>query len=75
MARPDLGTLNHTLLSLEALLHRGVRVAGVVLGSWPHEPDRLQVSNREYLADLPALDGQRIPLLGAVPQGWGHGSR
>ena len=75
VARPDLGTLNHTLLSLEALLHRGVRVAGVVLGSWPHEPDRLHTSNREYLADLPALDGQRIPLLGAVPQGWGHGSR
>ena len=27
----------------------------------------------ERLTD--ALDGQRIPLLGAVPQGWGHGSR
>ncbi|RKQ34964.1 dethiobiotin synthase [Kocuria tytonis] len=75
VARPDLGTLNHTLLSLEALLHRGVRVAGVVLGSWPGDPDRLQVSNREYLADLPTIHGQRIPLLGAVPQGWGHESR
>ncbi|WP_431696010.1 ATP-dependent dethiobiotin synthetase BioD [Kocuria rhizophila] len=75
VARPDLGTLNHTLLSLEALQHRGVAVAGVVLGSWPTEPDRLHTSNREYLADLPALDGRRIPLLGAVPQGWGHGSR
>lgn len=75
VARPDLGTLNHTLLSLEALQRRGVNVAGVVLGSWPTEPDRLHTSNREYLADLPALDGRRIPLLGAVPQGWGHGSR
>ena len=71
VARPDLGTLNHTLLSLEALLHRGVHVAGVVLGSWPGEPDRVQESNREYLADLPAINGQRIPLLGAVPLGWG----
>ena len=75
VARPDLGTLNHTLLSLEALQRRGVDVAGVVLGSWPPEPDRLHTSNREYLADLPALDGQRIPLLGAVPQGWGSTSR
>lgn len=75
VARPDLGTLNHTLLSLEALQRRGVDVAGVVLGSWPPEPDRLHTSNRKYLADLPALDGQRIPLLGAVPQGWGSTSR
>ena len=71
VARPDLGTLNHTLLSLEALLHRGVHVAGVVLGSWPGEPDRVQESNREYMADLPAINDQRIPLLGAVPLGWG----
>ncbi|MDO4918101.1 ATP-dependent dethiobiotin synthetase BioD [Kocuria sp.] len=71
VARPDLGTLNHTLLSLEALLHRGVHVAGVVLGSWPAEPDRLQETNREYLADLPEILGRRIPLLGAVPLGWG----
>lgn len=75
VARPDLGTLNHTLLSLEALQRRGVNLAGVVLGSWPAEPDRLHTSNRQYLADLPPLDGHRIPLLGAVPQGWGHGSR
>lgn len=71
VARPDLGTLNHTLLSLEALLHRGVHVAGVVLGSWPGDPDRLQESNRDYLADLPEIRGERIPLLGAVPRGWG----
>ena len=74
VARPDLGTLNHTLLSLEALLARGVRVAGVVLGSWPAEPDRVQVSNREHLADLPPIGGQRVELLGAVPRGWGRGA-
>lgn len=71
VARPDLGTLNHTLLSLEALLHRGVEVAGVVLGGWPADPDRLATSNREYLADLPPVAGRRVPLLGAVPRGWG----
>lgn len=71
VARPDLGTLNHTLLSLEALLHRDVEVAGVVLGSWPADPDRLATSNREYLADLPPVAGRRVPLLGAVPRGWG----
>jgi dethiobiotin synthetase len=33
VARRGLGTLNHTLLTIEAALRRGVRVAGVVLNS------------------------------------------
>ena len=70
VTRPDLGTLNHTLLTLEALHHRGVRVSGVVLGSWPAHPDPVQQSNRDYLAALPDVGGRRIPLLGAVPAGW-----
>lgn len=73
VTRPDLGTLNHTLLTLEALHHRGVRVSGVVLGSWPAHPDPVQESNRDYLADLPDVSGHHIPLLGAVPAGWNVG--
>lgn len=30
VARTELGTINHTLMTLEALAHRGVRVAGVI---------------------------------------------
>lgn len=70
VTRPDLGTLNHTLLTLEALHHRGVRVSGIVLGSWPAHPDPVQESNRDYLEHLPDVGGRRIPLLGAVPAGW-----
>lgn len=33
VARPGLGTLNHTLLSVEALQRRGARLAGVVLNA------------------------------------------
>lgn len=73
VTRPDLGTLNHTLLTLEALHHRGVRVSGVVLGSWPAHPNPVQESNRDYLADLPDVSGHHIPLLGAVPAGWNVG--
>ena len=71
VTRPNLGSLNHTLLTLEALHHRGVRVSGVVLGSWPAHPDPVQESNRDYLEHLPDVGGRRIPLLGAVPAGWG----
>ncbi|WP_338331475.1 dethiobiotin synthase [Acetobacter sp. LMG 32666] len=37
VARSGLGTLNHTLLSLQAMRSRGVAVAGVVLNG-PHNP-------------------------------------
>ena len=62
--------MSFTVLTLEALHHRGVRVSGVVLGSWPAHPDPVQESNRDYLAALPDVGGRRIPLLGAVPAGW-----
>ena len=62
VARPGLGTLNHTALTLEALAHRGQRVLGVVLGSWPGNPDTVHQSNRQVLQSWPA------PFLGTVPE-------
>lgn len=38
VARPDLGTLNHTLLTVEALLHREFEVWGVVMSNYPKSP-------------------------------------
>lgn len=70
VARPDLGTLNHTLLSLEALHRRGVRVLGTVLGSWPSHPGPLHETNRDYIRNIHADDGTSVPLLGTIPEGW-----
>lgn len=64
VARPDLGTLNHTALTLEAMAHRGVQLAGVVLGSWPDEPDEAMRSN---IRDLETIAAR--PLAGALPAG------
>ena len=61
VARPALGTLNHTALTLEALEARDLAVLGVVLGSWPVLPDVVHHSNRQVLGTLP------VPLLGALP--------
>ncbi|GAA2894604.1 dethiobiotin synthase [Pseudonocardia halophobica] len=63
VAAAGLGTLNHTALTTEALAHRGLACAGVVVGSWPAEPD---LAARCNLADLPAVTG--VPLLGALPE-------
>lgn len=62
VARPALGTLNHTALTLEALAARDLQVLGVVLGSWPSAPEAVHHSNREVLGSL------QVPLLGTLPE-------
>jgi dethiobiotin synthetase len=55
-ARPGLGTINHTLLTVEAARAAGLRVVGVVMTPWPEDPETLERSNRETigrLADVP----------------------
>ena len=61
-----LGTLNATALTLEALAHRGVEPAGVVIGAWPSEPG---LAERCNLRDLEMLAAR--PLLGVLPEGVG----
>ena len=63
VARSGLGTLNHTMLTREALCRRGIRQLGVVIGAWPSDPSVIETINREHLAQLP--EG----LLGAVASG------
>jgi dethiobiotin synthetase len=62
VARPDLGTLNHTALTLEAMQARGIEPY-VVLGSWPAKPDLVHWTN---LDDLPGT------LHGLLPEGAGE---
>lgn len=63
VGRLGLGTINHTLLTVEAALTRDLPVAGVVLNqSSPGEPDLAAATNPQELARrLP------VPLLGVIP--------
>ncbi|KAF0652055.1 dethiobiotin synthase [Cyanobium sp. Copco_Reservoir_LC18] len=59
VARSGLGTLNHTLLSLEALKRRSIPVLGLVLNGDPHpdNPRTLEaLGGVPVLAELPPLD-------------------
>lgn len=67
---PALGTLNATALTLEAIAHRGLELAGLVIGAWPAEPGLAERSN---VADLEMLAAR--PLLGALPAGLGSRDR
>lgn len=66
VVNPGLGTLNHTALTLEAMDRRGIECAGVVIGSWPLEPDLACSSN---LHDLELLIGGSVD--GILPEGMG----
>jgi dethiobiotin synthetase len=51
-AGPGLGTINHTLLTLNAARAAGLHVRAVVLTPWPEQPSELERSNRETIARL-----------------------
>jgi dethiobiotin synthetase len=57
-----LGTLNHTALTVGRLAEDGLELAGIVIGSWPDEPD---LATRCNVADLAEMG----PLAGALPAG------
>lgn len=56
VARPGLGTINHTLLTLEAARAAGLRIAGVVITPWPAEPTTMERDNRATIARLGDVD-------------------
>ena len=58
----ELGTLNHTALTLEALAAQSVSCAGLVIGSWPARPGLVETSNRSALAEM-------APVRAALPAG------
>lgn len=60
-ARPGLGTISHTLLTLQAAAGAGLDVRAVVLTPWPHTPGPIERSNRETIATLGDVDVEVLP--------------
>jgi dethiobiotin synthetase len=60
-ARTGLGTINHTLLTIEAARSAGLRVAGVVMTPWPDEPEPIEVSNRATVERLGGVSVSGLP--------------
>jgi dethiobiotin synthetase len=55
-ARPGLGTINHSLLTIEAARAAGLDVRAVVLTPWPREPSVMAQSNRATIERLGGVD-------------------
>ncbi|BEH10435.1 MULTISPECIES: dethiobiotin synthase [Geobacter] len=70
VARPNLGTINHTVLTCYAARQLGLDVRGVIVNSYPESPDMAE----EYAPHLiDSLSG--APLLGVFPRIEGAGGR
>jgi len=70
-ASPGLGTINHTLLTIEAARSAGLAVELVVLTPWPASPSAIERSNRETIARLGEVRVETLPQLDLTdPRSW-----
>lgn len=70
VARPDLGTVNHTLLTCFAAKNLGIMVSGVVINNFPERPGIAEETAPSLIASLAG-----VPLLGIFPHQEGTDSR
>ena len=71
VASPGLGTINHTLLTVEAVRAAGLEVQKVVLNPWPDEPSQLELSNLETISIQGSVEVETLPRLDlARPGSW-----
>ena len=71
VASPGLGTINHTLLTVEAARAAGLEVGAIVLTPWLEEPTEIERSNRETIAELAGLPVLTLPEIDlADPDSW-----
>lgn len=66
VTRPNMGTINHTVLTHDYAVQRGLPLAGMVVNSWPEAPGVLETSNLEYMQRL-----TKLPVWGKFPRAAG----
>jgi dethiobiotin synthetase len=60
-ARPGLGTINHSLLTVESARAVGLDVRAVVITPWPEAPTPMQASNRATIERLGGVEVVALP--------------
>ncbi len=64
-ARPGLGTINHTLLTLQSARAAGLTVRAVVLTPWPQQPGQIMRSNLQTIAAIGEVEVLTLPHVAA----------
>lgn len=63
VARPTLGTINHTCLTVAYARAMGMDVAGIIINDYPHDnPGLAERTNPQFIAEL-----AQVPVFGLVP--------
>jgi dethiobiotin synthetase len=71
-ARPGLGTINHSLLTIEAARAVALRIQAVVLTPWPDDPEPIHRSNMETIerfGEVPVIGLPRTDPAGLAAAG------
>jgi len=71
VAPPGLGSINHTLLTVDSARSVGLKVAAIVLNPWPESPTPIESDNRETIAAMSNVPVLTLPKLDlANPDSW-----
>jgi len=63
VTRPNLGTLNHTFLTVKCAQSRGLIIKGLIINGFQNNPkDIAEKTNPQYMAEMTG-----VPILGIVP--------
>jgi dethiobiotin synthetase len=63
VARPNLGTINHTFLTVQYATSIGLRVAGIVINGISDNPDLVEKTNPKIIEEI-----CNVPILGITPK-------
>ncbi|MGI8386861.1 dethiobiotin synthase [Robertmurraya sp. P23] len=63
VARPNLGTINHTFLTVQYAKSIGLRIAGIVINGISDHPDLAEITNPKLMEELCG-----VPILGITPR-------
>lgn len=68
---PGLGTINHTLLTVESVRGAGLEIAAVVLNRWPAAPSPLEESNLDAIRSFGAVEVRTVAEVDPLdPESW-----
>ena len=64
VARPDLGTINHTLLTIEAAKNFGIKILGIIISNYPVDTEDLTIKTApDYIKTFSGVE-----ILGILPK-------
>ncbi|EKE02549.1 MAG: hypothetical protein ACD_20C00363G0015 [uncultured bacterium] len=64
VARPDLGTINHTLMTIEAAKNHNIDILGVIISNYPADTDDIAIKTAPDI--IHSLSG--VEILGVLPR-------